>query len=194
MSVNILNVSFICKFSSPTNSSVVDSATGERLFEFATPFGLHWRTVTTLRDADRRMVAEYKTGWTRDEVTYLGRTMLMSDWLVKKSVLSSNRIFVAPDGRSYEWEKDGMAQGGNEYKLLDCQTGELVAQGHRKRARRLFSSSEKLNIDVLPDGLPILDAIVFSFFLCELMARRRESANNRLGVGGAGMQGPPISG
>lgn len=135
MNVNIMNVRFLCKFSSPTNSAVVDSATGERLFEFATPFGLHWRTVTTLRDADRRMVAEYKTGCTRDEVTYLGRTMLMSGWLVKKSVLSryvpvlsvtgmegaliggSNRVFVAPNEQSYEWERDGMAQGGEEYKV-----------------------------------------------------------------------------
>ncbi|OJT15356.1 hypothetical protein TRAPUB_8066 [Trametes pubescens] len=181
MNVNTMNLSFICKFSSPTNSVVVDSATGERLFEFATPFGLHWRTVTTLRDAQSNVVGEHKSGWTRDEVTYQGRTMLMSDWLVKK-------------GLSSRFVPRGLFVAGMQH-LLDCQTGALVARGHRKRTRLFSSSGEKLNIDVPPDGLPLLDAIVFSFFLCELMARRKESANNGFGVGGAGMQlGAPISG
>ncbi|KAL1945000.1 hypothetical protein VTO73DRAFT_2620 [Trametes versicolor] len=42
-------------------------------------------------------------GWLASNlVKYQGQTMLSSDWLVKKSVLSRKRAFVAPNGRLYE--------------------------------------------------------------------------------------------
>ncbi len=55
------------------------------------------------------------------------------------------------------------------YQLFDCQTEELVASGHNKK---LFST--KMNIDVVQDGLPILDVIVLSFVICELIRKREE--------------------
>lgn len=57
-------------------------------------------------------------------------------------------------------------------QLFDCETGELVASAHSKK---LFSR-KNMNIDVVQDGLPILDAIVLSFLICELLSRREQSA------------------
>lgn len=57
-------------------------------------------------------------------------------------------------------------------QLSDCQTGQLVASAHNKKP----FSTKKLNIDVVPDGLPILDAIVLSFIICELRSRRQQNA------------------
>ncbi|KAL1950068.1 hypothetical protein VTO73DRAFT_5190 [Trametes versicolor] len=160
-----MNVSFTS--SGLTNSAVVDSATGKTLFEVSTPFSLHYNT--TLRDAQNNVVGEFKQGMVHDEVTYQGRTMRVSEWLPKKSILSRSRTFVAPDGRSYRWDTGGMWKAG--WRLFDCETGELVASVHSKK---LFSK-KKMNIDVIQEGLPILDAIVLSFLVCELLSRREQS-------------------
>lgn len=120
-----MNVSFTS--SGLTNLAVVDSATGETLFEVSTPFSLHYNT--TLRDAQNSVVGEFKQGMIHDEVTYQGRTMRVSEWLLKKSILSRyaafrsvirlqlnhrsinvsrSRTFVAANGRSYRWDTGGM--------------------------------------------------------------------------------------
>ncbi|OJT10384.1 hypothetical protein TRAPUB_13076 [Trametes pubescens] len=184
---NTMNVSFTS--STLTNSTVVDSATSQLLFELSTPFGLHYKTI--LKNAQNNVIGEFKQGSLHDEVTYQGRTMRVSEWLPKKSLLSrfvqsaepllvkqqqsahcffnvsSSRTFEAPNGRSYRWDTGGIWKGG--WRLFDCQTEELVASGHNKK---LFST--KMNIDVVQDGLPILDVIVLSFAICELMRKREE--------------------
>ncbi|KAL1950067.1 hypothetical protein VTO73DRAFT_5189 [Trametes versicolor] len=159
-----MNASFTS--STLTNSTVVDSTTSQLLFELSTPFGLHYNT--TLKDAQSNVIGEYKQGTIHDEVTYQGRTMRVSEWLPKKSMLSSSRTFEAPNGRSYRWDTGGMWKGG--WQLFDCQTEVLVASVHSKK---LFSS-KKMNMDVVQDVLPVLDAIVLSFVICELMKKREE--------------------
>lgn len=84
-----MNVSFTS--SGLTNSTVVDSATGKTLFEVSTPFSIHYNT--TLRDAQNNVVGEFKQGMVHDEVTYQGRTMRVSEWLPKKSILSRYAAF-----------------------------------------------------------------------------------------------------
>ncbi|EIW59696.1 uncharacterized protein TRAVEDRAFT_46999 [Trametes versicolor FP-101664 SS1] len=161
-----MNVSFTSN--KLTNSAVVDSTTGQLLFELTTPFGL--RRHTTLRDVQNNVIGAHQRGAIHDEVTYQGQTMRVSEWLHRNSVFSSSRTFTAANGRSYKWEKGGMFNKG--WQLSDCQTGQLVASAHNKK---LFST-KKLNIEVVQDGLPILDAIVLSFLICELRSRRQQNA------------------
>ncbi|OJT10383.1 hypothetical protein TRAPUB_13075 [Trametes pubescens] len=155
-----MNISFTS--SGLTNSAVVDSTTGQLLFELSTPLlGLHRNT--TLRDAQNNVIGVYKRGTIHDEVTYQGRTMRVSEWLLKNSVFSSSDIDA-------------------EVQLVDCQTGELVANAHSKK---LFST-KKMNMDVVQNGLPILDAIVLSFLICELRLRREQDAANAAAAGASG--------
>lgn len=79
-----MNISFTSN--KLTNSAVVDSTTGQILFELSTPFGL--RRHTTLRDAQNNVIGAHKRGAIHDEVTYQGRTMRVSEWLHRNSVFS----------------------------------------------------------------------------------------------------------
>ncbi|KAL1940808.1 hypothetical protein VTO73DRAFT_7849 [Trametes versicolor] len=161
-----MNVSF--PSFSPKNTPVINSATGEHLFQLSTPIGFRSRS-TTLWDAQDRMVGKYKTGWAHDELTYHGQTMTLAEWLVERSG-SCGRTFLASNGRSYEWQWEILGSGG--YKLIDCLTDKLIARGHRKHTR----PSRKMSIDVLPEGYPFLDAIVLSFVLCERIREEQETA------------------
>ncbi|KAI0632037.1 hypothetical protein C8Q77DRAFT_1158716 [Trametes polyzona] len=155
---------------SPTNSPVVDSETGQLLFSVSTPHSL--TPVTTVTDSQGGAVGEYKRGWIHDEVVYKGQSRHLSDWLVKNSVFSRRRKFEAPNGKKYEWQWGRLMS--NDLKMVDCDTGKLVAQGLRKEFK-LFSQSQKLSIEVTPDGAPIMDAIVLTFVICELLTRKMET-------------------
>lgn len=119
-----MNISFTSN--TLVNSTVIDSATGQVLFELSAP-RYHFRIHTTLRDAQNNVVGEYKKGkiGTAPEVIYRGQTMRAKEWLVKKHWHSryvgvfhqsveraaahrsveifSSRTFKAYNGRAYEW-------------------------------------------------------------------------------------------
>ena len=69
------------------NTTVVDSATGEVLFDISTPSGLGSRT-TTIKDDLGKIVGEYERHWSGDRVTVGGKSMKLSDWMPRSSLLS----------------------------------------------------------------------------------------------------------
>ncbi|KAI0632038.1 hypothetical protein C8Q77DRAFT_1210382 [Trametes polyzona] len=166
-----MNVTFTAN--SPHNSPVVDMATGQALFYISTPYSLLSARDMTMTDAGGQVVGVYKRGFINDEVVYRGVEGPLSDWLVQKSIFSRRRRFVAPDGRTYEWRWGTWTK--SELTLVDVETEQLVARGLRS-VMSLFSSSQKLGLEVAPGGTRILDAIVFSFVICELLTRRREKS------------------
>ncbi|KAI0352647.1 hypothetical protein OH77DRAFT_1428373 [Trametes cingulata] len=161
MNINLLTNS------DPTNSVVVNAATGELLFEFTSPFSLGSKT-TTMLDPRKQVVAVYKRNLLGQELTYRGQTSKLSDWLAQGGILHSReRTFAAPNERTYKWKWD---RGGRDLELSDCQTGQVVAQSHEQPTRlsALLSpgSSRNQSVAILPEGLAILETVVLTFVLC----------------------------
>ena len=80
-----MNVSFVND--DPLNSDVVDSATGQLLYDITTPFTLG-TSKTTVRDAQGQIVAVYKHGWGTDKMTFLGETRDIDEWLPTRDFFS----------------------------------------------------------------------------------------------------------
>ncbi len=121
--LHIMNISFTSD--TLVNSTVIDSATGQSLFELSASRH-HFRIHLTMRDAQNNVVGEYKEGKSDTEVIYRGKTMRAREWLVKKHWYSrfvgafqrsveraaahssvdifSSRTFMAHNGRAYEWK------------------------------------------------------------------------------------------
>lgn len=117
-----MNISFTSN--TLVNSTLIDSATGQVLFELSASRD-HFRIHITLRDAHNTMVGEYKKGKIGTEVIYRRQTMRVKEWLVKKHWYSryvgvihksveraaahcsgeifSTRTFMAHNGKAYEW-------------------------------------------------------------------------------------------
>ncbi|KAI0752714.1 hypothetical protein C8Q80DRAFT_1147798 [Daedaleopsis nitida] len=171
-----MNVSFATN--DPFNSIVVNEATGELLFEVSTPFNLGKRT-TTIRDAHRKVVAEYQRRWGHDRVTYHGETRQLSEWLPKKGRWSSSRMLLAPNGKAYQWKQRGSSRS---FRLLDAQSTLPVAESHRARHGFFTGKRRNLGIEVGPEAVPFLDAVLLSFIVCEKERRERASASASAGA------------
>ncbi|KAI0822029.1 hypothetical protein BC628DRAFT_1341056 [Trametes gibbosa] len=157
------------------NSSVVDSATGQAVYEVSTPSGLRNKT-TSVRDAHGNEVGAYKPGLLHDTVTRQGQTTRVSEWLVKKKIMARARQFVASNGKEYKWVFEWDIRGDKGVKLFECEMGRQVAHAHRKPFTQWsFKSSKAMSIDVSPDVLEILDDIMLSFIICESMTERDET-------------------
>ncbi|EIW59725.1 uncharacterized protein TRAVEDRAFT_28753 [Trametes versicolor FP-101664 SS1] len=155
---------------SPLNSAVVDAATGETLYTISTPRTLGTRA-TTVCDAAGKTVALYRRHWGRGEVELHGVTRDVSSWLVSDGVFSSSKRFVAPDGRTYVWKKQW---GTSEFELVDDQTQQLVAKS--SGARSVLRPSDRMSLEISPQAVPILDAVVLSFIICEKNRRGKNAA------------------
>ncbi|KAH9927936.1 uncharacterized protein BXZ73DRAFT_48691 [Epithele typhae] len=166
------NLSF--SSTSPFNSLIVDTATGETLFETTTPFKFGART-TTLYNPRQEVVGMYERRWGRDTVTFHGETHPLSEWLPHCGAFASrSRRFSAPNGKAYEWRR---RSGAAALKLVATDTGRTVAKAHR--AHR----DQQLSVDLEPELAPFLDEVMFSFIICE--ERRRRTAYAAAAVGGS---------
>ncbi|KAI0670981.1 hypothetical protein C8Q78DRAFT_1033227 [Trametes maxima] len=161
-----MNVTFTS--SSMTNSTIINTATRNVLFELSNPFSLALDTIT-MYDPQKQVIAIYKEGWVSDDITYQGQTRPLYHWLYKDNIFSNSRKFVAVNGKTYKWD---------DRELIDCQTKEVVAKAHRVRWG-ILSEPRKLNIDVTSNVIPILDAIVFTFVVCEMLGTRRRRRRER---------------
>ncbi|KAJ8473614.1 hypothetical protein ONZ51_g7759 [Trametes cubensis] len=180
----------------PANSAVIDSATGNVLYEFFTTdattdtasnqHGGERVKVTTMWNAQRQVVALYTHGASsKEEVTYSGQTRSVDDWLLwsskpaptESTSTSRECQFALPDGKKYKWtyHEDGTrnrrfsmfpSDQTTTYELFECETGQFLANGHRPQRGGLFACTKKLKLDVMADGEAMLDAIVLTFVLC----------------------------
>ncbi|RPD61652.1 hypothetical protein L227DRAFT_562668 [Lentinus tigrinus ALCF2SS1-6] len=144
-----------------SNSAVVD-ASGGTLFQITTP-GFRKRR-TTMSDQRGNAIGIYQRRfWQSDKVVFRGQTRRLSEWMPRQRWLSSRRL-VAPDGRSYTWKKKFWR---NSFQLIDRHTKRVVAKARRKRVNTcgLAVSKRRMVIDVFPDAVHMVDAIVFSFVL-----------------------------
>ncbi|KAI0643132.1 hypothetical protein C8Q79DRAFT_208823 [Trametes meyenii] len=205
-----MNVTFTS--SSMTNSTIINTATGDVLFEFSNPFSLALDTIT-LYDAQKQVIAVYEEGWISSNVTYRGRTMPLCEWFFKDNILSRCVRTPTIGPRILRFELPLLAQEsllqrtaghisgtmarrvpnhrstcqiathhspewGPMEQLTDCQTKKLVAKAHRVRWG-ILCEPRKLNIDVKLEVIPILDAILFTFVVYEMLATRRRRRRER---------------
>ncbi|KAI0767449.1 hypothetical protein C8Q74DRAFT_1172399, partial [Fomes fomentarius] len=150
----------------PMNSDVVNSATGERLYDITTPFTLG-RSKTTLRDGQGQVVAVYTRGWRENSVTYLGQTRDVSDWLQKTLALPRRTLsywtFTAPNGKVYKWKQTAFSRS---FEVTDTQTHAIVALTH-SATLGILSPKRYMRIELNAELMPFLDAFVLSFVICE---------------------------
>ena len=59
-------------------------------------------------------------------------------------------------------------------QLVDRHSKRTVAKAHRSH-HALFEASQKISIDVESEAVPMLDAVVLSFAICEEKRRRSET-------------------
>ncbi|KAL1950054.1 hypothetical protein VTO73DRAFT_5176 [Trametes versicolor] len=152
------------------NSVVVDAGTGQRLYNICTPYGVGKRK-TTIHDAWGRTVAKYKRRWGRDQIELYGMTRSVSSWLPSDSLFTSSKRFVAPNGRTYIWKK---LWGKSKFKLVDHHTKQVVARSRYTRSS--LWSSKRISIEIDPQVVLVLDAIILSFIICEKDRRDQEEA------------------
>ncbi|KAH9846347.1 hypothetical protein C2E23DRAFT_581543 [Lenzites betulinus] len=158
------------------NSSIIDSATGQPVYNVSTPSGLGNNT-TSVFNTQGNVVGQFKPGFLHDTVTRRGQTTRVSEWLVKKKIFARARQFVASNGKEYKWVFEWDIRGDKGVKLFECAMGRQVAHAHRKAFTQWsFSSSKAMSIDVSPDVLEILDDIVLSFIICESMTEQEETS------------------
>ncbi|KAH9889833.1 hypothetical protein C8Q73DRAFT_141290 [Cubamyces lactineus] len=169
----------------PTNSAVIDSATGNVLYEFFTTDATTHTTnqlgrdervkVTTMWNAQRQVVALYTHGASKDEVTYSGQTRSVDDWLVWSSKpgpsgSACNTIqkcqFGFPDGKKYKWTYHSDDTRNRRFSLFECETSQFLANGYRPQRSGIFPCTRKLKLAVMADGEAMLDTIVLTFVLC----------------------------
>ncbi|KAI1782830.1 hypothetical protein LXA43DRAFT_387068 [Ganoderma leucocontextum] len=153
----------------PFNAEVVDHASGQVIFHLDTPFKIFGTRVTTMTDAQGRVVAEYERRLGYDRVTYQGQTHRVSDWLPKNGLFSSARRLHAPDGKTYVWKE----KMGGKFKLVDARSDAVVARTHAANLG-IFSERHNIIIDAGPEIVAFLDVIVLSFVICEGERRARQ--------------------
>ncbi|EIW62468.1 uncharacterized protein TRAVEDRAFT_42828 [Trametes versicolor FP-101664 SS1] len=119
-----MNISFTSN--TLVNSTLIDSATGQVLFELSASRD-HFRIHITLRDAHNTMVGEYKKGKIGTEVIYRRQTMRVKEWLVKKHWYSRTRTFMAHNGKAYEWNSSNQVcrclDGNVHFSRRRCSPG-----------------------------------------------------------------------
>ncbi|KAF8494502.1 hypothetical protein JB92DRAFT_3099999 [Gautieria morchelliformis] len=167
-----MNVSFLQN--EPLNTVIVDSSTGQALYEVDTPWRAGTRTTTVRRPkpgvapGQGQIIAEIH--WRTlgsSTITLYGTTMRIKDWLKKTGVLSSSRTLVAPDGKSYVWSR-----GSGKFTLTDVGTDTQAAQSHRSKSGWFGGSSRKMNIDISTQAINFQDIVVISFIIMEQKDRR----------------------
>ncbi|KAI0698950.1 hypothetical protein C8T65DRAFT_307599 [Cerioporus squamosus] len=183
-----LNVSFTSD--DPLNSAVVNDSTGQTLYQMSTPFKFGTQ-ITTIRDADKNVVATYEHRWGKDRITFHGETRLVSQWLPKKSWLSNNRVLYIQNGRTYVWKPNLF---NSSYKLLDTQTNTVAAATHH-RSFGVFSK-RRVGINVHEELVPYLDAVILAFMICECERRVSATASQNAAVTSAAFaaSGPGVGG
>ncbi|KAI0698953.1 hypothetical protein C8T65DRAFT_581659 [Cerioporus squamosus] len=168
-----MRVVFLSK--NPCNSAVVDSANGTLLFQITTP-GFRKRR-TTMYDQHGNIVGVYQRRfWKSDKITLRGQTRSLSEWMPRRfSCYGSRRLF-APDGRIYTWKKKFWR---NSFELVDRHTKRVVAKAQRKRQGTSgLVSKRRMAIDLSPDVVHMVDAIVFSFALWDRLRRQDAASAN----------------
>ncbi|KAI1786707.1 hypothetical protein LXA43DRAFT_897417 [Ganoderma leucocontextum] len=150
----------------PLNSTVVNAANDEMLYDIKTP-QLRGGSTTTVRDASGDVVAKYESTAFMHELTIRGERRDLNGWLEREHTLSLSRRMHAPNGRKYEWRRHKFT-----WSVTDAETGQLVAMS--RSASKLDGT--KFTVEILEEGLPILDAIVTSFALLEARAKAAHAA------------------
>ncbi|TFK84913.1 hypothetical protein K466DRAFT_552856 [Polyporus arcularius HHB13444] len=179
-----LNVSFTSD--DLLNSTVINDSTGQTLFYISTPFRFGTQ-VSTIRDADKNLVASYEHRWGKDRVTFHGETRNVSQWLPKRSWLSNNRVLYVQNGRSYVWKPNRF---NSSYKVLDTQTDTIAARTHHRSFG--FLSKRRVGIDVHEELVPYLDALILAFMICEC-DRRVSATASRNAATTSPLASPPTS-
>ncbi|PIL23498.1 hypothetical protein GSI_14810 [Ganoderma sinense ZZ0214-1] len=149
----------------PLNSIVVNAANGQIMYDVKTP-QLRGGSTTTVRDARGNVVAKYESSAFVHELTIRGERRDLNGWLEREHTLSLSRRMHAPNGRKYEWRWHKFA-----WMVTDSETGQLVAMS--RSASKLHGT--KFTVEILEEGLPILDAIVTSFALLEARAKAAQA-------------------
>ncbi|KAF8494503.1 hypothetical protein JB92DRAFT_2996323 [Gautieria morchelliformis] len=167
-----MNVTFLQ--SDPLTNVVVDSSTGQHLYEVKTSSWKAAARTTTVRSlkpgvaSGQGQIIAAEIHWRAlaySTITLHGNTMRIKDWLAKTSALSPSRKLVAPDGNSYVWSRSP-----GKFTLTDVDTNTQVAQSHRYKIG-LFGASRKMNIDISSQAMDFQDIIVVSFIILEFRAR-----------------------
>ena len=81
-----MDISFVS--TDPFNSEVIDSDTGNLLYDIETPFKLLRKRTTTVWTARKKVVGVYERNWGHNKVAYLGETRRVAEWLPKESQTS----------------------------------------------------------------------------------------------------------
>ncbi|KAI1786922.1 hypothetical protein LXA43DRAFT_897070 [Ganoderma leucocontextum] len=165
-----LNLSFVDD--SPFSSAVVNRDSGERLYSISTQNSKTARN-TTIRDGRGDVVGAHEQscwpgGRCYDNVALHGRRCAVEQWLPrrKKSILSKVWILPGPNRQAYHWHNQGDAFKVCSHApgtLVDPRTYETLAQSHPSNC----VEGTKLSLDVNPEALPMLDAILLSFVVLE---------------------------
>ncbi|TBU63538.1 hypothetical protein BD310DRAFT_1035738 [Dichomitus squalens] len=159
----------------PLRSDVVSAASGETLYSITTEaVGLR-KDTTILRDAQGNVFAGWEQkSFRRDQVTFHGVRCKLSEWLRKKTILSSTRVLVAPDGEEFHWKEKPTT-----FELVSTRTRTPIARSHNAHS----AVGQLLGLSVAPSAVPMLDAILLSFVILE--QRRREELGRASATGGA---------
>ncbi|TBU23530.1 hypothetical protein BD311DRAFT_731133 [Dichomitus squalens] len=155
-----MDISFVS--TDPFNTEVIDSATGNLLYDIETPFKLLRKRTTTIWTARKKVVGLYERSWGHNRVAYLGETRKVAEWLPKESPMSSSRTFVAPNQKVYTWT---LASGGT-FKLFDAATQAAVAET-RYTSAGTRSRKPHISINIGAELVPFLDAVLLAFLICE---------------------------
>ncbi|EJF55880.1 hypothetical protein DICSQDRAFT_175405 [Dichomitus squalens LYAD-421 SS1] len=155
----------------PLNSVVVNTATYQVLYDIKTPH-LLGGSLTTVRDATGDIVATYETSAYTHELTIGGERRGLNEWLEREHTFSLSRRMHAPNGRQYAWTRSKYT-----WSVTDCETGQVIAMS--RSASKVDGT--KFTVDILEDGLPILDAIVTAFAILEARAKADADAGSTVG-------------
>ncbi|KAI0744343.1 hypothetical protein C8Q80DRAFT_1186368 [Daedaleopsis nitida] len=154
------------------NSTILDSSTGQLLFDVTTPRKLGFPK-TTIRDGQQNIIAVCEGGWGQTKVTFHGETKKVNEWFPKKHVLSTSRMIPAPNGKTYVWKQKWSSDG---FRLVDKDSKSLVAEAHV--SCKLLSRHGDLSIDISSEVMPFLDAVILSFIISNEEKKLRELASS----------------
>ncbi|KAF8589962.1 hypothetical protein K439DRAFT_1331012 [Ramaria rubella] len=172
-----MNISFLRD--SPLNTTIINSTTGQLLYEVRTPWRITSRTTyvrrLSLGSISGRGIPVAKVHWHRlrsSKITVLGSTMRVKEFLPRDGFWSKSRTVIGIEGKQFRWKL-----GSKKFTLTDTLTGAVVAEAHRKRYA-FFGSSRNMNINIYSHGFYNLDIVVVSFIILEEKRRRRQRGGN----------------
>ncbi|KAI0705367.1 hypothetical protein C8Q76DRAFT_801137 [Earliella scabrosa] len=174
---------------SPFSGAVVDTATGDTLYEIAREIGergkSHPDSVLSIRDVRRgEVVATWERAYDRhrDRVTVDGQTRPLGEWLLQKDALSPSTLYlVTPDGEEYVWKQS--ARPKSTFELVHTKTQRTIAKsrpGHLAlHYLKPFGTPcpKTLSLDLEPEAVAMSDTVLLSFAILEGSRQEQRMAN-----------------